>query len=134
MANDKAMQAVMSQLGVMSGAVTGEQKRVPEKKTFISVSCGDLSIYFGSIAWPEEDGTYGAPSPVFHAKVRGFKNSRGYDAEIPVSDDPQDLRTMAKALESIATFIEDSGVGLTRDYNVSDIDAAYKLLGAKKKA
>lgn len=136
MANDTAMKAVASQLGIVPGAANGEQKRIPEKKTFVSASCGDLSIYFGSIAWPKDDGTYDDPSPVFHAKVRGFKNNRGYDAEIPVSDDPDDLRKMARAFESIAKFIEDSGADLRRDYDVNDIDAAYKILGtnAKKKA
>ena len=122
MANDKTMQAVMSQLGT-PGAANGEQKRIPEKKTFVSVSCGDLSVYFGSIA-----------SPVFHAKVRGYKNNRGYDAEIPISDDPDDLRKMASAFTAIAKFIEDSGTSLSRDYDVQDIDAAYKILGTKKKA
>lgn len=133
MANDKAMQTVMSQLGT-PGAANGEQKRIPEKKTFVSVSCGDLSVYFGSIAWPDEDGSYGDPSPVFHAKVRGYKNNRGYDAEIPISDDPDDLRKMASAFTAIAKFIEDSGTSLSRDYDVQDIDAAYKILGTKKKA
>ena len=126
MANDKAMQAVMSQLGT-PGAANGEQKRIPEKKTFVSVSCGDLSVYFGSIAWPDEDGSYGDPSPVFHAKVRGYKNNRGYDAEIPISDDPDDLRKMASAFTAIAKFIETTTIYLAAlDTNI--IDKANKKL------
>ena len=133
--NSKAIQAVESKLGFVPGnAQNGEQiKRIPDKKTFVSSSCGDLSITFGSIAWPDENGEYGEPSPVYYAKVRGYKNSKGYDAEIPISDDPEDLRKFANALNRIADFVEKSGIGkLNRDYDVDNIDAAFDVFSKKK--
>lgn len=133
--NDAAIQAVQAKLGNVPGnAQNGEQKRRPEKKTFINTTCGDISVTFGSIAWPDENGVYGEPTPVYYATVRGFKNSKGYDAEIPISDDPEELRKFSKALMKIADFVEKSGLALKRDYDVDNIDDAMAVFGAKKRA
>lgn len=133
--NNQAIKAVENRLGIVPGnAQNGEQiKRIPEKKTFVATTCGDLSVTFGSIAWPDENGEYGEPSPVYYAKVRGYKNSKGYEVEIPISDDPEDIRKFAKAMNSIADFIEKSGIGkLNRDYDVEDLDAAFAVFGKRK--
>lgn len=131
--SNKAIDAVQNKLGIVGTASNGEQiKRIPEKKTFVATSCGDLSVTFGSIAWPDENGDYGVPTPTYFAKARGVKNARGYDLEIPLSDDPEDIRKFAKALLKIAEFIEKSGIsGLNRDYDVDNIDDAFAVFGKK---
>jgi len=132
MASSNKIDAVKTQLGVPAVTQNDQQKRRPERKTFVFSSCGNLSVTFGSIAWVnQESGELDEPIPEFYARVKGYKNANGYDANIDLSDDPETLRAMAAAFNSIADFVEKSGRSLNRQYAVNQIDEAFNVFGRK---
>jgi len=123
---------ITSELDKALGTPVTQTKKPPRKTTFRSETCGDLTIRFGSVEWYDnETGGFQPPEPEFYAKVRGYKNSRGYDAEVPLSGDPKELRALASALIDVANFIESTRVDISRNTSVNDIDAAKAMFGKK---
>lgn len=131
MPKNTQLDAIASQLGApATSETTGGRK--PQRNTFLQTSCGDLSIYFGSIAWPEADGSYPAPSPQFYARVRGFNKASGFAQDVPLSDDPEKLEKMAEAFRAMADFVRQSQMSLSVDRDVDNMSEAAKVFGIKK--
>jgi len=98
------------------GEVQKTEDLKPKRETFISNSCGDLTISLGSIQWVDkEDPTkYQDPLPIWEGTAIKFTNAKGYRIPFTLSDDPLVLRETAKAFEAVADLIEKHDLKLNR--------------------
>ncbi len=99
------------------GQVQSTEALKPKRETFVSASCGDLTIALGSIQWVDkEDPTkYQEPETVWEATATKFTNAKGYKIPITLSDDPIVLRDFAKAINAVAEVIEKNNVKLNKE-------------------
>jgi len=107
-----------------------DKKQNPLKTTISSASCGDLQIRFESVEWlNKEDPSlgYDPPTPNFVAMTPGFRNKNNYMQDIALSSDPDELENLAKVLMSIAKFIRETGVDISKSgFFKNEIATAYE--------
>ena len=109
----------------------------PKRTSVSSVTCGNLQIRFEIVEWlkDKDDPTkgYDDPIPNFFATADGYKNSKGYRAEIPLDGDPEVLAQVHSVFKNVEKFVRDTAVDISKpDYYVNDIEKAYEKLGTRK--